>query len=53
MAVELRDENVLRRFDKLVTMDIIHHSPSKVISIIDQDFPVRVVSRHASRWYMI
>ena len=51
--MDLRDENVLRRFDKLVRMDIIRHSPSKVISIIDQDFPVRVVSRHASRWCMV
>ena len=46
MAADLRDENVLSKFDKLARMNIIRHSPSKVVSIVDQAFPVRFFSRH-------
>jgi hypothetical protein len=40
MAIDIGDENVLRRFNKLVTMGIIRHSPSRVVPLVDQKFPV-------------
>jgi hypothetical protein len=40
MAIDIGDENVLSRFNKLATMGIIRHSPSRVVPLVDQKFPV-------------
>lgn len=40
MSIDVSDENVLGRFDKLTQMGIIHYGPSKAVALVDRDFPV-------------
>lgn len=42
MAIDLGDQNVLCRFDKLAAMGIVHYAESSIVPVVDQEFPVRV-----------